>query len=127
MPHTGIRYDKSRPEVIRAVEDDIGRGDELVDIGGINANRDLAEAYVRIDLGEATCQHLDLALTDVGGAEQELATEIRLIDTIEVSDNELADAGCRNVGGNGIAQSAGANDKNLCIKELTLSLAPDIF
>src|SRR5438477_4255068 len=113
-------------EVVRAVDDHVVALEDLENVRR-EQQRLVADDLDRgVDRAEVLDGRGDLGAADVGRRMEDLALEVGHVDTVEVDDAELADAGGRQIHRDRGAESAGADHQDRAIQELPLTLAADV-
>jgi hypothetical protein len=80
-------------EVIAAVEDDAGLGDECAQIVAADPLLDRLDCDFRIDCGEPGCRSGDLRPADVRCCVKDLPLQVGEVDVIGIAQRQRADAG----------------------------------
>jgi len=101
-------------------EHDVGRRDELGELGVADPFRDRHDADFGIDGGEPPRRRFHLGRADVLHREQDLPLQIREIHDVGVHERERADARARQELRNRIAEAPGSDDQRARGREARL-------
>ena len=132
-PHVGLAEEDggvvdqvAGREVVRAVDDEVVRLEDLEDVGRVEPLLVQDDLDERVDLLDRLLGRLGLRLPDVGLAVDDLALQVGLVDDVEVDDAEGADAGGGEVEQRGRAEPAGADDEHLGVLQPLLPGHADV-
>ena len=113
-------------EVVRAVEDDVGRAHERGEALGPGALRERVHLDVGIDRGDRGRGRGGLGLADRGEAMDDLALQVGEIDAVAVADGDAADAAGSEVEKRRGAEAARADDKRVSGEEALLRILAEL-
>ena len=95
--HACVVRQVARRKVVRAVEDDVVRREQLERVLGRQRRLVGIDLDVRVDVDQPRLRRLQLGLADRRGAVNDLALQVAVVDDVEVDDADAADAGRREV------------------------------
>ena len=124
--HARVVHEIARRKVVRAVDDDVVRAEEIERVG--RGERDLVrhDRDLGVDRVQPIPRRRELRAADVRRAVQDLALQVAEVDDVEVDEAERADAGGREVHRDGRAEAAGADAEHLRGLQLALPLDADL-
>ncbi len=109
----GAVHGVARGEIVGAVEHHVGRGDERMQAGAVDAFTHGLHVHVGIHGGKARLRRVDLRPSDIGGRVEDLTLEVREIDRVGIAQGHGADA-CRDQElGRGRTEPSGADDEHV--------------
>ena len=114
-------------EVVGAVEDEMGRGEEVVDVGGDEVGDDGFDLDGGVEGGDLAAGGFGLGQggARVGLVEEDLALEVGGLDEVAVDECEVADAGAGEQRGGGGARGSDADDGDVGLSEELLATGAD--
>ena len=114
-------------EVVGAVEDDVGAGDQCCDVGGDEVGDMRGDLDAGVDAGEVAASGFGLGegFAGVVFVEEDLALEVGGLDEVTVDEGEAADAGAGEETGGGGTGCADSDDGGVGVAEAMLALGAD--
>ena len=114
-------------EVVGAVEDDVGGGEEGVDVGGDEVGDVGVDGDAGVESGDVAAGGFGFgeSFAGVGLVEEDLALEIGGLDKVAVDEGERANAGAGEEAGGGGAGGAYSDNRNMGAKETLLAGGAD--
>jgi hypothetical protein len=112
--HAGPIQGVARGEVIRAIEDDVGIGEQRLQFVCFDSLLQRNDAHIRVQGGECGARGFDFRRADGIGAVENLPLQVGEVDLVRIGDGELADAAGGEIERRGAAEAAGANDE--CVR-----------
>ena len=124
--HGSVVDEVAGGEVVAAVDDEVVVGEQRD--GVVNVESELVQANrdERVDPKDGVARALRLGPADIGGAVDDLALQVGLVDGVEVDDAQRADTGSGQIQQRRRTQPAGADHQHASILQPLLPEDPDL-
>ncbi len=122
----GIAQHVRHRQAVRGIQHDVGARDQRGGVGRRHAQCQRLDLNLRVQSRERRAGGRDLAVADIGHAEQRLAVQVGLFDHVGVGQQQPAHPGGRKIRQHGTAEAAGPDHQHARARQARLPRSADL-